>query len=504
MISTNLAAWVYNEHEYIGMSAFRDACGLLNRSKPHKENYLVKLACRNAEYRARLFGMHAALSGDHVKKPEDFSSVYGERQALSFRNYAFLALQNTDHFWPESKRIWKEYFLQSLDIASKARTLMLEGNTLQGLAEFDVALIYLAYSSHFLQDSFSAGHMGFSRANSLQGASLIYHDAINKEGRYVRSLKLHPDLFDLKSSDKMRKRIETKEENPCVAWYGEDDEQGCMFESWRAYGDGELLEEKNDDNKEIIMRTQIAAIHAVILKFSLGNDQEYSALVDAQFPFSASVKEHSSTWIGNPGEEEEFRNKCGPEVEYKEQLCWFDIDSSYTEPVYPDWEIGISQKWIPDRNSLFYTFDISYSLFFEEIEFFRKHIPNSLRIYYSMSFKQPDFNYDGFDVSRYNEIGLNLTLPNLYQSLPISHSADLAGVTLSDDPESWYKSVDDTESGMYMGLNTNIDLLKARITFGAGVIMFNRDIDDCLLVASLKLAYGLGSIGGGPIQRWYD
>ena len=57
---------------------------------------------------------------------------------------------------------------------------------------------------------------------------------------------------------------------------------------------------------------------------------------------------------------------------------------------------------------------------------------------------------------------------------------------------------------MYMGLNTNIDLLKARITFGAGVIMFNRDIDDCLLVASLKLAYGLGSIGGGPIQRWYD
>lgn len=213
-------AWEYAEHGNITYTAFDELCEDLNSTGSRLVKYCNKIVME-------CYAHMVALAGDYADKPTELAdenefprfhkSVTDDKQPekellcgdLSSRiegayltayetrqkekpgklliktikedgklvssffrkhiEYANLASTNGTHFQPESAQEWKKY-INRVD----------ENSTM-------VKLTNHAFSTHYLQDSFSAGHIGLDRNGNNQDYSQAYHDDINKIGQFVGS-----------------------------------------------------------------------------------------------------------------------------------------------------------------------------------------------------------------------------------------------------------------------------------------------------------------------------
>lgn len=190
------------------------------------------------------------MSGDHVASPLDYVTTNAERQVLSWLDYVTLALGNHQHFWPDVKQTWRTHHKDAINSAKKAKAFWREGNVLDAKLEFERALAHSAFADHFLQDSFSAGHVGFYRINSLQNPSLTIHDYWSKVGRWFRGKSISDESVDPFMDkdtriESIRKGLEQcTTPNTLVTRDGgkkiEKEHSACDTVVWYAYGDREL------------------------------------------------------------------------------------------------------------------------------------------------------------------------------------------------------------------------------------------------------------------------
>ena len=185
------SAWNFREHTEMGGESYAAACAQValeqkfdgakevceTTTDPARVRWC--LACR--VYTPALYGQSVAIAGDHVGSPEALMSIAGQRAATSLTDYAFLALVNTAHFHPDAPRNWRTYHDRALVAAASQH----DGGTMA--ANFERAFYTSAFADHFLQDTFAAGHAGFSRASSSAGASKAFHDIWNNAGRLVKA-----------------------------------------------------------------------------------------------------------------------------------------------------------------------------------------------------------------------------------------------------------------------------------------------------------------------------
>jgi len=69
--------------------------------------------------------------------------------------------------------------------------------------------------------------------------------------------------------------------------------------------------------------------------------------------------------------------------------------------------------------------------------------------------------------------------------------------------ERWYKqSFNYTETGAYLGLNTNLDFLKAKLSIGTGWFFPHNTYLRKEFKAQLMFGLTFGVLGGGPLKRW--
>jgi len=521
--STYSHAWNFHEHRKIGHDAFLDMCEELKddyKGNVHKLNLLRDLICNNVKEKARTYGIRSALSGDHINSPEDFETVSAEVQALSWINYGELATKNHEHFWPHVKQVWRKYHELAVDSSLIAQKHWNDGRKTKSIKELDKALILSAYSNHFLHDSFSIGHNGFSRINSTQNSSLIFHDEWNRAGRLMKGSRhslerqetystknnLHENiLFDKRpdeclSYNNSENNADLKEENI-----------DCSIDIWFALGDGYL--NKNTGNEIRTRNANISALKAVVITFLEGNDNGYSLAADNLFPISTeNFIQHSvytSKYKGlysvvNP-EDDECQTENG-EGYLENNYCWIDIDSSFMEPVYPNWTIQIGRTDFNSYGKPFYSTYMAYSLHTYDKSSIFYSWPNNTRIYYLINFDDAELSYQSNNASTYREIGFTFTLPNFYDGTIFSHDLNFAHAFLArgKDNAKWSDELDVVERGGYIGLNTSMDIVKYKLTLGLGWFLPNHDLSDTEFKVNLMFGIEFGTLGGGALSRWKD
>jgi len=200
LFATNATAWEFDEHRFLGMTSYENACNELIKKYPYHDEgedsaeknragyLLAKVACLKVDgkyFYADLYGQSCGIAGDHLSSPEDFKSKIADRKASSMQNYSLLALQNSEHFYPHVMRHSQKYLNSSMLLA-------LDAHNEQGIKVvelFEDAFFTHAFADHYLQDSFSAGHMGFNRPASGAAASMTLHTEWNSRGRLVMNGK---------------------------------------------------------------------------------------------------------------------------------------------------------------------------------------------------------------------------------------------------------------------------------------------------------------------------
>jgi hypothetical protein len=180
--------------------------------------------------RAALFGQSCGIAGDHLSSPDDFKEKMAAAAVLDLGKYISSALENSAHFHPEAPRAWRKY--HALAIAAAAAIGKTSTSAMQDLVRFEDAFYTEAYASHFLQDSFAAGHGGFARVATRPSVSGYLHDWLNSRGR--------PML------DGEGRR-----------WYG--------------LGDGMLDEPENRANREHVLAAQVVALRGFLLALGTGD-----------------------------------------------------------------------------------------------------------------------------------------------------------------------------------------------------------------------------------------
>src|SRR5207249_691466 len=103
--------------------------------------------------------------------------------AANFWDFLTLALENESHFLPSAAQNWRANHLAAEQTALDARARGLTGLALQ--AAFEKGFYQQAFSDHFLQDSYSAGHSGFARVASRPSVAGSFHDEFNELGRIL-------------------------------------------------------------------------------------------------------------------------------------------------------------------------------------------------------------------------------------------------------------------------------------------------------------------------------
>lgn len=214
-------AWDFGEHEEIGQLAYEFACERLEvqihaneicaagaadvgQSRAGAEGkdrpalcYKFAVACGGPTQQAggdagamlrrsriaQVYGQACAIAGDHFGNPEEFAALRAGEDLFSIVDMGVRALSNHDHFHPQVVRRWRDVLGQALAAASDGSSQ--DPDTVQAAARFELAYYLSAFSSHFLQDSFAAGHMGFNRPASGATPSKTFHDHWNKVGRQV-------------------------------------------------------------------------------------------------------------------------------------------------------------------------------------------------------------------------------------------------------------------------------------------------------------------------------
>lgn len=591
-------AWYFDEHRHLGEAAFLNACTELERALAEtatQENsaaaeartgslqLLRALPCRNVPADAASYGIWSALAGDHISSPDHFLDVKGELEALSWENYGTLALRNHEHFWPDVKKTWQRHHLLALEQARQARAQWLAGRSLEAAVTLKKAIVYSAYADHFLQDAFSIGHMGFSRVNSQQNASLNFHDFWNENGRWLRGMSVPGAARAILISREQRvEELARWKDRGCTALERPRDAGGpgasgrsatdgqahcaaspgtalaqlarlpvnppgeaCRSVAWYAFGDQSLCVPENLYNKKHIVEANTAAITAVLMAFILDEDTGYSLVAENSFPVESQVIK-TSTYSALPNVDDvkamlsrqqdaadpawlvssqsHVRGRCSDEALLaSHDRCWFNIESAYMEPAYPQFEVLATLSHFPDLGASFWGARVSYGFYTEWVsrllsrddadagfaakaarKFIGTVIPPNSRPYIGISLQPLDTVYDGNGVQRYAEIGINYSLPNLYEGTAFSHDIDIAMGQFGEDSTPLEDMEEDVERGLYLGFNTNADLKKAKVTLSVGSLFPHANTDSAELKVQASIGWAFGTIGGGPITRWSD
>jgi hypothetical protein len=191
----SLRAWNGLEHEKIGTTAFGRACtearSLYSTSTEAEVANRLGLACRAVgessppgsavfTYSDRA-GFWSKMAADHVTSPEQLTESRLGSRVGNRKQMARIAIDNVEHFHPDSFNSWRDFHKKALQKATSASSG--SGITLSEL--FEGALAAESFAQHYLQDSFAAGHMGFNRAASSNAATLSYHRRMSRKGRCV-------------------------------------------------------------------------------------------------------------------------------------------------------------------------------------------------------------------------------------------------------------------------------------------------------------------------------
>jgi hypothetical protein len=205
----NAISWEFPEHFMIGQEAYRSACEKL-KTEYHANPLYRGIACLNYDneyYYAKIYGQSCAIACDHIENPSEFASKLAGRKAFSLSEYGKIARQNSDHFHPYVTRSWEDYQNKALSIVEKGIIV----NSIEAGMIFKEGLIHEAFAGHYLQDSFSTGHMGFNRPASSASASVAFHDYYNKKGRLLQDGK--GDLWLTKGDGSIVHGICTEDKN---------------------------------------------------------------------------------------------------------------------------------------------------------------------------------------------------------------------------------------------------------------------------------------------------
>ncbi len=195
------SAWSYEEHRRLAAESFRVAC---DEARPYTGD--VKALCETDRI-IECYGHMVALAADRADAPEEFVGAELEGQLLlrakqgvncrslapgtdavaddyanagmlhqggirGFWTYARLLTQNASHFQPDAISKWKRHLHKAKSIDTDDLQLLLATH---------------AFSSHFLQDAFSAGHNGINRDKIRQDYDHGYHDDVNATGLFLRN-----------------------------------------------------------------------------------------------------------------------------------------------------------------------------------------------------------------------------------------------------------------------------------------------------------------------------
>ena len=175
-----LSLWAWNgpEHVHIGSNAYNRAChiarSLYSNSSDADVASRLRVACKTvgdsapapsrspAFSYADLAGDWSMLAADHVMSPAQLTASRLGGRVGGYRRMARIAIDNVEHFHPDSFGAWRDNHGMALELAAKASAA--SGIPLD--KSFEGALAAEAFAQHYLQDSFAAGHMGFNRLTS--------------------------------------------------------------------------------------------------------------------------------------------------------------------------------------------------------------------------------------------------------------------------------------------------------------------------------------------------
>ncbi len=251
VVPRDAEAWRMAEHRALGSESYIAACDRLAplKDRDAQTAHRFTVACGNLHIASFLYGQATSVSGDFVSEPGELKSAPGATAASSKANYYRLALTNSAHFHPLATREWREIHKDALREALAASAMV----GVEQLETFELAFAHSAFGDHFLQDSFAAGHMGFSRPNSSSGASKAFHDEWNERGRRVINRR---------------------------------------GEAWTTFGDGGLDSAANREGRRRVVVACTESVYAVLAAFVLGErDPEADYAVWREVPFAIDDQE---------------------------------------------------------------------------------------------------------------------------------------------------------------------------------------------------------------------
>jgi hypothetical protein len=207
-------AWAGGEHLELGRIAYHRACDYLSEnfetlfaagpqrmSREDARFRLDKLACPVKEMpcasAAEVYGRACSILGDYIEHPAELTQPEALRFIASAPRFAVVKLHDAAHFHPQAPRTYREWHMKALEAALSAckpgRSLEEPGDCSKEVrfeelqSHFESTLHTSAFADHFLQDAFSAGHMGFNRAATTASPTRLYHDAFSAHGRWVQN-----------------------------------------------------------------------------------------------------------------------------------------------------------------------------------------------------------------------------------------------------------------------------------------------------------------------------
>ena len=254
--AVSASPWVTAEHILIGEAGFQRACQSFHTADtvytPAQQVRLDRV-CPEHELQARYYGELSAYGGDYAAEPEDIPTDFEQMSARladlsnwarvkNLLHRALLALKDHEHFQPHAQGKWLTYHNRSRRLADEAR---LSGDDDEALR---VALIVNGFGDHFLQDAFSAGHIGTDRESTIPSLQKVYHDHFCCWGRFLGDGLGH---------------------------------------TWFALGDGGLDKACNAQGKERVIAATAESVRDLLWHFVIGEGQPLYAKADelmALFP----------------------------------------------------------------------------------------------------------------------------------------------------------------------------------------------------------------------------
>jgi len=224
-----VSAWDSKEHQELGTESITKACELFHTNLTqsgtklnNQQQHIIDRACNDITF--QVYGRAVALAGDYSETPQDlinnsilsfpkYLEKYDDwntaldeyikeseqwkfahlKMFLSFQfkvkefaddinalvDYWNLASNNNSHFHPMAPKEWSRHHQQALLLAEKVK--------LGESTDIWEGLYTQAFSDHFLQDSFSAGHIGMARGDMAPGDALLQHNHLNELGLFVQN-----------------------------------------------------------------------------------------------------------------------------------------------------------------------------------------------------------------------------------------------------------------------------------------------------------------------------